>query len=180
MNEQHEILKLLEDDCRRSPAQVAAMLGEEEAAVETAIHNMEKENLILGYKAMVDWDRTGEEIVTALIEVKVTPQRGDGFEHIAERIYQFDEVESLYLMSGAYDFTVIITGRTLKEVANFVSVRLSTIEGVIGTTAVAVTGVARKLEGVIGTSTHFILKKYKEKHTIFEAKPIQEERMVFC
>ena len=162
MNRQHEILKLLEDDCRRSPAELAAMLGEEEAAVTEAVQNMEKENLILGYKAMVDWDRTGEEIVTALIEVKVTPQRGDGFEHIAERIYQFDEVESLYLMSGAYDFTVIITGRTLKEVANFVSVRLSTIDG------------------VIGTSTHFILKKYKEKHTVFEAKPIQEERMTFC
>ena len=86
MNRQHEILKLLEDDCRRSPAELAAMLGEEEAAVSEAVQNMEKENLILGYKAMVDWDRTGEEIVTALIEVKVTPQRGDGFEHIAERI----------------------------------------------------------------------------------------------
>ncbi len=155
MNEQHEILKLLEDDCRRSPAQVAAMLGEEEAAVETAIHNMEKENLILGYKAMVDWDRTGEEIVTALIEVKVTPQRGDGFEHIAERIYQFDEVESLYLMSGGYDFTVILVGKTMKDVATFVATKLSAVDG------------------VRGTGTHFILKKYKESGVLFDT---QEER----
>ena len=160
MNRQHEILKLLEDDCRRSPAELAAMLGEEEAAVSEAVQNMEKENLILGYKAMVDWDRTGEEIVTALIEVKVTPQRGDGFEHIAERIYQFDEVESLYLMSGAYDFTVIITGRTLKEVANFVSVRLSTIDG------------------VLSTATHFVLKKYKDHGTVFDRQDEADERML--
>lgn len=157
-----EILKLLEADCRATPAQIAAMLGKDEAEVTAAVRQLESENVILGYKAMVDWDRTGEEIVTALIEVKVTPQRGDGFDRIAERIYQFEEVESLYLMSGAYDFTVIITGRTLKEVANFVSMRLSTIDG------------------VIGTATHFILKKYKEKHSVFENKPIQEERMTFC
>lgn len=157
-----EILKLLEADCRTTPAQIAAMLGKDESEIADAVKQLEGENIILGYNAMVDWDRTGEETVTALIEVKVTPQRGDGFDRIAERIYQFDEVESLYLMSGAYDFTVIITGRTLKEVANFVSMRLSTIDS------------------VIGTATHFILKKYKEKHTVFETKPIQEERMTFC
>lgn len=157
-----EILKLLEKDCRNTPAQIAAMLGASEAAVAAAIAELEADKTILGYKAMVDWDKTGEEIVTALIEVKVTPQRGDGFDRIAERIYQFEEVESMYLMSGAYDFTVIISGRTLKEVANFVSARLSTIDG------------------VIGTATHFILRKYKEKHTIFENIPVQEERMIFC
>lgn len=157
-----EILKLLENDCRNTPAQIAAMLGASEAAVAAAIAELEADKTILGYKAMVDWDKTGEEIVTALIEVKVTPQRGDGFDRIAERIYQFEEVESMYLMSGAYDFTVIISGRTLKEVANFVSARLSTIDG------------------VIGTATHFILRKYKEKHTIFENIPVQEERMIFC
>ena len=105
---------------------------------------------------MVDWDKTGEEIVTALIEVKVTPQRGDGFDRIAERIYQFEEVESMYLMSGAYDFTVIISGRTLKEVANFVSARLSTIDG------------------VIGTATHFILHKYKDKGVLYNTSEIDE------
>lgn len=157
-----EILKLLENDCRNTPEQIAAMLGASEAAVAAAIAELEADKTILGYKAMVDWDKTGEEIVTALIEVKVTPQRGDGFDRIAERIYQFEEVESMYLMSGAYDFTVIISGRTLKEVANFVSARLSTIDG------------------VIGTATHFILRKYKEKHTIFENIPVQEERMIFC
>ncbi|MBR6522285.1 MAG: Lrp/AsnC family transcriptional regulator [Oscillospiraceae bacterium] len=157
-----EILKLLEKDCRTTPEQIAAMLGASEAAVSAAIAELEADKTILGYKGMVDWDKTGEEIVTALIEVKVTPQRGDGFDRIAERIYQFEEVESMYLMSGAYDFTVIITGRTLKEVANFVSARLSTIDG------------------VIGTATHFILRKYKEKHTVFENIPVQEERMIFC
>lgn len=157
-----EILKLLEKDCRNTPEQIAAMLGASEAAVSAAIAELEADNTILGYKAMVDWDKTGEEIVTALIEVKVTPQRGDGFDRIAERIYQFEEVESMYLMSGSYDFTVIISGRTLKEVANFVSSRLSTIDG------------------VIGTATHFILRKYKEKHSIFENIPVQEERMIFC
>ena len=157
-----EILKLLENDCRNTPEQIAAMLGASEAAVSAAIAELEADNTILGYKAMVDWDKTGEEIVTALIEVKVTPQRGDGFDRIAERVYQFEEVESMYLISGAYDFTVIISGRTLKEVANFVSARLSTIDG------------------VIGTATHFILKKYKEKHSVFETTPVQEERMIFC
>ena len=157
-----ELLKLLEKDCRSTPDQLAAMLGESVEAVRGEIAELEKNNVILGYNAMIDWDRTGEELVTAMIEVRVTPQRGDGFDRIAERIYQFDEVESLYLMSGAYDFAVTITGRTLKEVASFVSARLSTIEG------------------VTGTATHFILKKYKEKGVAFEAQPVQEERMKFC
>ena len=106
---------------------------------------------------MVDWDKTGEEIVTALIEVKVTPQRGDGFDRIAERIYQFEEVESMYLMSGAYDFTVIISGRTLKEVANFVSARLSTIDGVIGTGQQVVVNTAMLVCGRIFTAIAGVL-----------------------
>ncbi len=157
-----ELLKLLEKDCRATPDQLAAMLGESVESVRGEIAELEKNNVILGYNAMIDWDRTGEELVTAMIEVRVTPQRGDGFDRIAERIYQFDEVESMYLMSGSYDFAVTITGRTLKEVASFVSARLSPIEG------------------VIGTATHFILKKYKEKGVAFESLPVQEERMKFC
>ncbi|MBR4703888.1 MAG: Lrp/AsnC family transcriptional regulator [Oscillospiraceae bacterium] len=157
-----ELLKLLEKDCRATPDQLAAMLGESVETVRGEIAELEKNNVILGYNAMIDWDRTGEELVTAMIEVRVTPQRGDGFDRIADRIYQFDEVESLYLMSGSYDFAVTITGRTLKEVASFVSARLSTIEG------------------VIGTATHFILKKYKEKGVAFETLPVQEERMKYC
>ena len=156
-----ELLKLLEKDCRATPDQLAAMMGVPTEQVRSEIAALEKDNVILGYNAMIDWDRTGEELVTAMIEVRVTPQRGDGFERIAERIYQFEEVESLYLMSGAYDFAVTITGRTLREVASFVSARLSTIEG------------------VTGTATHFILKKYKEKGVTFEAQAVQEERMKY-
>ena len=126
-----------------------------------AIAEYEKDHVILGYKAIVDWDRTERESVTALIEVKVTPQRGEGFDRIAERIYQYDEVESVYLMSGSFDLTVIISGRTLKEVAHFVGEKLA------------------PLEDVTGTATHFILKKYKEKHLIFEKQEVQEERFVF-
>ena len=113
-------------------------------------------------RAVTDsWDRTNKESVTALIEVSVTPQRGEGFDRVAQRIYLYEEVESLYLMSGAFDLTVIISGRSLKEVAQFVSERLA------------------PLEGVTGTATHFILRKYKEKHLIFEKREEQEERFVF-
>ena len=162
MDKHTELLKLLEKDCRATPEALAAMLGRETAEVKEEIAALEKDEVILGYNAMIDWDRTGEELVTALIEVRATPQRGDGFDRIAERVYQFEEVESMYLMSGAYDFVVTITGRTLKDVATFVSARLSTIEG------------------VTGTATHFILKKYKEKGVTFESQPLQEERMEFC
>ena len=156
-----EILKLLENDCRNTPEQIAAMLGASEAAVSAAIAELEADKTILGYKAMVDWDKTGEEIVTALIEVKVTPQRGEGFDRVAERIYQYEEVESVYLMSGSFDLTVIISGRTLREVAQFVGERLAPIEG------------------VTGTATHFILKKYKEKHLVFRPQDPEEREFIF-
>lgn len=156
-----KLLQLLEEDCTLSHAQLASMTGKTEAEVAAAIEQYEKDRLILGYKAIVDWDRTDRESVTALIEVKVTPQRGEGFDRVAERIYQYDEVESVYLMSGAFDLTVIISGRTLKEVALFVGEKLA------------------PLEDVTGTATHFILRKYKEKHLIFEKQEVQEERFVF-
>jgi DNA-binding Lrp family transcriptional regulator len=117
--------------------------------------------VILGYKAMVNWEKTAVETVEALIEVKVTPQRDKGFDRISERIYQYEEVESCYLMSGGYDLTVIITGRTLREVALFVAQKLSTIEG------------------VTSTATHFILKKYKQQNVIFAPKETQKERLIF-
>ena len=156
-----KLLQLLEEDCTLTNAQLAAMMGlsEEEVAKEKA--QLERDRVVLGYKAIVDWDRTQREAVTALIEVKVTPQRGNGFDRVAERIYQYDEVESVYLMSGSFDLTVIISGRTLKEVATFVSQKLST------------------LEDVTSTATHFILKKYKEKHLIFPTQEEQAERFVF-
>lgn len=156
-----KLLQLLEDDCTLTRAQLASMTGMTEAEVAAAIAEYEKDHVILGYKAIVDWDRTERESVTALIEVKVTPQRGEGFDRIAERIYQYDEVESVYLMSGSFDLTVIISGRTLKEVAHFVGEKLA------------------PLEDVTGTATHFILKKYKEKHLIFQKQEAQEERFVF-
>ena len=155
-----KLLQLLEDDCTLNHAQLASMTGMTEAEVAAAIAEYEKNKIILGYKAIVDWDRTERESVTALIEVSVTPQRGEGFDRIAERIYQYDEVESVYLMSGSFDLTVIISGRTLKEVALFVGEKLA------------------PLEDVTGTATHFILKKYKEKHLIFEKQELQEERFV--
>ena len=156
-----KLLKLLEEDCTLTTAQLASMAGMTEEEVEAARRKYEEDKIILGYKAIVDWDRTDREAVTALIEVKVTPQRGEGFDRVAERIYQYDEVESVYLMSGAYDLTVIISGRTLKEVAQFVGERLST------------------LEDVTGTATHFILRKYKEKHLIFQKQEQQEREWIF-
>ena len=156
-----KLLQLLEDDCTLTHAQLASMTGMTEEEVTAAVREYEKNNVILGYQALVDWDRTDRESVTALIEVSVTPQRGEGFDRVAERIYQYDEVESVYLMSGSFDLTVIISGRTLKEVALFVGQKLA------------------PLEDVTGTATHFILKKYKEKHLIFKKPEVQEERFVF-
>ena len=157
----NKLLQLLENDCTLTHAQLAAMTGSTEEEVAGLVAQYEKDHVILGYKTIVDWDRTHQESVTALIEVSVTPQRGEGFDRIAQRIYQYDEVESVYLMSGAYDMTVIISGRTLKEVAQFVGEKLAPIDG------------------VTGTATHFILKKYKEKHLIFPVQEEQQERFVF-
>ena len=156
-----KLLQLLEQDCTLTPEQLASMADMSVEDVKAEIKRYEDEKIILGYKAIVDWDRTDREAVTALIEVKVTPQRGEGFDRVAERIYQYDEVESVYLMSGAFDLTVIVSGRTLKEVAQFVGERLST------------------LEDVTGTATHFILHKYKEKHLIFEKQEKQPKEWIF-
>ena len=157
-----DLLQLLEDDCTLTHAQLAAMTGMAEDEVAAAVAQYEKDRVILGYKTIIDWDRTNREAVTAMISVSVTPQRGEGFDRIAQRIYQYDEVESRYLRSGgSHDLTVVISGRTLKEIAHFVGEKLAPIEG------------------VTGTATHFILKKYKEKHLIFPVQEVQEERFVF-
>ena len=139
-----EILRLLEKDARFTPQQLAAMTGSTEADVEEKIKKFEDDNVILGYTALVDWEKADPDAVTALIEVKIAPQRGDGFERIAERIYQFEEVESLYLMSGSFDLTVIVNGRNLLDVSRFISENLA------------------PMEHIISTSTHFVLKKYKD------------------
>jgi DNA-binding Lrp family transcriptional regulator len=135
------------------------MLGSDEVTVANEIAQMEKEQVICGYHTMIDWDKTGNEKVTALIEVRVTPQRGQGFDTIAERIYNYPEVKSVYLISGAYDLMVILEGKTLREVSGFVSDKLST------------------LDTVLSTATHFILKKYKDHGTIFAQKK-KDERMI--
>ena len=139
-----KILNLIEEDCKLTPKDIAAMLGETEEAVAAEIAALEKEKVICGYTSIIDWDKTENEFVTALIELKVTPQRGEGFDKIAERISNYPEVDTVYLMSGAYDFAVIIKGKTMKEVSLFVSSKLA------------------PMEAVVGTATHFVLKKYKE------------------
>lgn len=156
-----KLLQLLEEDCTYTREQLAAMAHMTVEEVDAAVKAYEAEKVILGYQAIVDWNGTDREDVTALIEVKVTPQREEGFDRIAERIYQYEEVEAVYLMSGSYDLTVIINGRTLHEVAQFVSDRLA------------------PLEGVISTATHFILKKYKEKHLVFEKQAPGEREFIF-
>ncbi len=156
-----ELLKLLEENGRYSVKELASMTGKTEEEVQKTLKKCEEEHIINGYTALVDWDRTSEEAVTALIEVKVTPQRDDGFDRIANRIYQYDEVDIVYLMSGAFDLTVIISAKSLKEVAQFVSAKLAPIEG------------------VLSTATHFIMKKYKEKGRPFLVEPEQEERVLF-
>ncbi|MCD7948490.1 MAG: Lrp/AsnC family transcriptional regulator [Oscillospiraceae bacterium] len=156
-----KLLSLLEDDCTLTTAQLASMTNMTEEEVKAAVAQYEEQKIILGYKAMIDWDRTERNAVTALIEVKVTPQRGEGFDRIAERIYQYDEVESVYLMSGSFDLTVIISGHSLREIAEFVGQRLA------------------PLEDVTGTATHFILRKYKEKHLIFAKQEPQEREWIF-
>ena len=156
-----QLLRLIEADCTLTHKQLAAMTGTSEEKVDAEIKRLEEDGTIVGYKAVVDWDKTDREAVTALIEVKVEPQLGDGFDRVAERIYQYEEVESCYLMSGDFDMTVIISGRTLRDVANFVTQKLSTIDA------------------VQSTATHFILKKYKENHLIFNRKKEKEEGFYF-
>ena len=157
----NKLLKLVEADCTLSAAQLAAMCDTTEEDVDRRLASLKEENVILGYKALVDWEKTVIESVEALIEVKITPQRDKGFDRIAERIYQYEEVEGCYLMSGGYDLTVILRGRTLREVALFVSQKLSTIDG------------------VTSTATHFILKKYKQNNVIFTPREEQKERLIF-
>ncbi len=140
----HRILQLLDQDARITPARIAKMLGMPEKQVIDSIHKYEKENVILGYKAIIDWDKIDRDSVTALIEVRVSPQKGMGFDELARQIYCHKQVQSVYLMSGSYDFTVIINGRSLREVSRFVSENLA------------------PMENIISTSTHFVLKKYKD------------------
>lgn len=145
MNQQKrlELLTLLQQDARRTPDELAALTGESPEAIGTMIAALESERVILRYPALIDWEKAGADRVTAIIDVKMTPQRDVGFDRLATRIARFPEVSSCYLMSGAYDLAVVVEASSLKEVARFVAERLST------------------LDGVASTTTHFVLKVYK-------------------
>ncbi len=147
-----DILKILEDDARTTTKQISTMTGTPTAEVARLIRQAEKDRTILKYKTVINWEKVGEEQVWALIEVKITPQRDVGFDAIAEHIYRFPEARTVYLVSGTYDLLVIVLGKTMHEVADFVSQKLAPIEG------------------VQGTVTHFVLKRYKEDGEILEGK----------
>ncbi|WP_017689629.1 Lrp/AsnC family transcriptional regulator [Paenibacillus sp. PAMC 26794] len=147
---QLKVLDLLKEDARRTPALLSTLLGESEDKIKNAVAQLEQDHVIVKYATVVNWSKIDDEKVTALIEVQITPERGRGFEGIAERIYLYPEVKSVYLMSGAYDLLVEVEGGNLREVANFVSEKLSPIDS------------------VLSTKTNFILKKYKQDGIIFE------------
>ena len=155
----YEILELLDKDSNLTSKDIAIMLNLDEATVQKEIDAYEKTGVIVGKKVMINWQKTSREFVTALIEVKVTPQFGKGFDQIAERFYQYDQVKSVYLMSGAYDLALQIQGATLSEVALFVAEKLA------------------PMDTVVSTATHFVLKKYKEDGLMFE-EPGKDERQV--
>lgn len=155
-----EILEILEKNSRYTDEEIAVMSGKTIEEVREAIRDFKENSIIAGYTTLINWENTGKETVTALIEVKIAPQRGEGFDKVAERIYKFSEVKACYLMSGGFDLTVIVEGKTMKEVALFVSQKLAV------------------QEYILSTSTHFILKKYKEHGTIFKPKQIDNREVL--
>lgn len=155
-----EILTIIEKNSRIDTRELAVLVGVQQIDVVNEMADMEKEGVICGYHTLINWEKTDIEMVTALIEVRVTPQRGQGFDSIAERIYKYPEVRSVYLISGGYDLMVILEGKTLREVSSFVSDKLST------------------LDTVLSTATHFILKKYKDHGTIVNTSEEDEREMI--
>ncbi len=153
-----KIVRLLEKNARLSNKQIAVLLGITEADAAAAIEDLEKSGVLKGYSAVVDWDKLGTDHVSALIELKVTPKRDFGFDEIARRIMEFQEVESVYLMSGGYDLLVEIRGASFQEIALFVAKRLST------------------LDSVLSTATHFLLTRYKENGIVVSGEPEEERR----
>lgn len=151
-----ELLRLLENDARLSQKSLALMLNKEEGDIKKMIEDYENDGVILGYHTEIDWDKTNREYVCAMIELKITPQRDRGYDHVAQKIYNYPEVESLYLMSGGFDLAVFIKGKTMREVAFFVAEKLATIED------------------VTSTATHFVLRKYKDNNIIYGGVPVDE------
>ncbi len=155
-----ELLAIIEKNSRIDLKELAVILGVEEIDVVNELAALEAEGIICGYHTLINWEKTSIDKVNALIEVRVTPQRGQGFDGIAERIYKYPEVRSVYLISGGYDLMVILEGKSLREVSNFVSDKLST------------------LDTVLSTATHFILKKYKDHGTVYTKKHVDEREMI--
>ena len=155
-----ELLSIIEKNSRIDLKELAILLGAEEIDVANEIQKLEEEGIICGYHTLINWDKTSIDKVSALIEVKVTPQRGQGFDKIAERIYNYPEVRAVYLISGGYDLLVTLEEKTLREIANFVSDKLST------------------LDSVLSTATHFVLKKYKDHGTVFDKKHKDEREII--
>lgn len=156
-----KILAHIEKNSRVDLHDLAIMLDVEESEIVKEMEAMENEHIICGYNTMINWDKAGIEKVTAMIEVRVTPQRGMGFDKVAQRIYMYPEVQSVYLISGGMDFMVTLEGKSLREVAEFVSAKLST------------------LDSVLSTKTNFILKKYKDHGTIM-TEPVRDERVIMA
>lgn len=154
------LLKLLRDDASLKPAQLAAMLNLSEAEVAAKIKQLETDGIILGYRTVLNEERLADDVVRAVIEVKITPERGGGFDRLAERIAKYDEVKTCYLMSGGYDLLVVLEGDNLRSLATFVAEKLSTIQG------------------VISTSTHFMLKTYKEQGVLMGHAQAEERLAV--
>ncbi len=155
-----ELLAIIEKNSRMDLKELAVILGISEIDVVNELQALEDEGIICGYHTLINWEKTSIEKVSALIEVRVTPQRGQGFDNVAERIEKYPEVQSVYLMSGAYDLMVILEGKTLREVSSFVSDKLS------------------PLDQVLSTATHFILKKYKDHGTVFGQQKIDDREMI--
>ena len=158
INMDTQILRLLENDAKLTAEQISVMLDRDVETIKKEIKDYEDNGTILGYKTVVDWEKTAVESVTAMIDVKLTPQRDRGFDRVAEKIYNYPEVKSVYLMSGAYDLSVLIEGKTMKEVAFFVSQKLAPIDA------------------VISTATHFVLHKYKDKGVLYDPTADIDER----
>lgn len=156
----NDILEILYSDARTTPKQIAVMTGKSEAEVASEIERLEREKIILGYKPLINTEKTDSDLVTALIELKVTPSAGEGFDTIASRIYCYEQVRHLYLMSGAYDLAVFVEGRSIKDVAMFVSEHLA------------------QMDSVISTSTHFMLKTYKREGVVFESEKTDHREML--
>lgn len=156
-----DLLDILEKNSNKlSNEQIAQMMGVDATEVASIIKGLEKENVIVGYKTLINWDKTDKEVVTALIELRITPQRGEGFDRFAQRIYKYPQVKSLYLMSGAYDLAVTVEGKTMKDVALFVAQKLA------------------PMDSVLSTATHFVLKKYKEEGIVFDCKEEDNRQVI--